>query len=284
VAGRIGPVPTPHWESVLTSGCEVPEGYALDDLAIQLTTMLGDTNPEIRDGIAYPVLATWITRGVFDPLLAGLGDGMVAGLTVGLGESGTDSVFRRSFSALILAECVRRDNQQGLVPPETMLSWGDAVSSWIVRERDLRGFVPEKGWAHAIAHGADALRFIAQCLYFGVNELTVILDVIGDRVLSPVEAVWVDGEVDRFASATLALWSRDVVPTKVIIPWINRIAAACTVRDDGESSPFLRTAHPEGFLRALFLQVEFHKDTPQREVLLPILRQALRDANPHTLA
>ncbi len=58
--------------------------------------MLGSPDPEQRDGIAYPALATWIDRGVYDDLLVGLGDGMAAGLTVGLGEDGTDSVFRRS--------------------------------------------------------------------------------------------------------------------------------------------------------------------------------------------
>ena len=35
---------------------------------------------------------------------------MAAGLGVGLGERDTDSVFRRSFSALILGECIARDN------------------------------------------------------------------------------------------------------------------------------------------------------------------------------
>ena len=50
--------------------------------------MLGSTRPEVRDGTAFPALATWIDRGVYDDLLAGLGDGMVAGLSVGLGETG----------------------------------------------------------------------------------------------------------------------------------------------------------------------------------------------------
>ena len=42
-----------------------------------------------------PTLATWIDRGVYDDLLAGLGDGMAAGLRVGLGEHG----HRRASSA-----------------------------------------------------------------------------------------------------------------------------------------------------------------------------------------
>jgi Protein of unknown function (DUF2785) len=278
-------MPTPLWESVLASGYAVPEGHALDDLTIQLTTMLGSTDPDLRDGVAYPVLATWISRGVYDELLAGLGDGMVTGLSVGLGQTETDTVFRRSFSALILAECIRRDNAHGLVPPDTMLGWGDAVASWIIRERDLRGFVDDKGWAHAMAHGADALRYIAQCLYFGLNELTVLLDVIADRLLTPVERLWTDGEIDRFAQATMAIVRRDVVPTNVIAPWIARISAAADLSGhDWSTSPFVSTGHPEGFLRALYLQVDFKESTPQRDVLLPLLKSALKAANPHTLA
>ena len=42
-----------------------------------------------------------------------------------------------------------------------MLEWGDAIATWLLRERDLRGFVPGKGWAHAVAHGADALGALA---------------------------------------------------------------------------------------------------------------------------
>ena len=107
--------------------------------------MLGSTDPDLRDGVAYPMLATWIERGVYDDLLAGLGDGMAAGLTIGLGQNGTDTVFRRSFSALILAECIDRDNRAALVPPTKVLEWGDRVTTWFVRERDTRGFVPGQG-------------------------------------------------------------------------------------------------------------------------------------------
>ena len=107
---------TGYWDQVQAADFEVPADRPLDDLTAELTTMLGSTRPEVRDGTAYPALATWIDRGVYDDLLVGLGDGMVAGLSVGLGETGTDTVFRRSFSALIVGECLERDNEQHLVP------------------------------------------------------------------------------------------------------------------------------------------------------------------------
>jgi hypothetical protein len=108
-------MPGQYWKQVHASGLEVPSDRPLDDLTAELTTMLGDTDPEARDGTAYPTLATWVGRGVYDDLLVGLGDGMAAGLGVGLGERDTDSVFRRSFSALVLGECIGRDNARPLV-------------------------------------------------------------------------------------------------------------------------------------------------------------------------
>ena len=126
-------------------GLEVPSDRPLDDLTAELTAMLGSPDPEQRDGIAYPALATWVDRGVYDDLLVGLGDGMAAGLTVGLGEDGTDSVFRRAFSVLVLAECLERDTGQHLLPSGKVLQWGDQIATWYLRERDTRGYVPDQG-------------------------------------------------------------------------------------------------------------------------------------------
>ncbi len=109
------------WDGVVAGGHQVPTDRPLADLTAELTTMLGDPDPRRRDGIAYPTLATWVSEGVYDDLLQGLGDGMAAGLTVGLGEDGTDTVFRRSFSAMVLAECIDRASGQRLLPTDSLL-------------------------------------------------------------------------------------------------------------------------------------------------------------------
>ena len=140
-----------YWKQVHADGLAVPSDRPLDDLTAELTRMLGSPDPAQRDGTAYPTLTTWVERGVYDDLLAGLGDGMAAGLRVGIGESGTDTVFRRSFSALVLAECIARDNGRPLLPGGKILEWGDRLATWLLREKDIRGFVPGKGWAHAVA-------------------------------------------------------------------------------------------------------------------------------------
>jgi hypothetical protein len=270
-----------YWSQVKASGLAVPADRPLADLTTELTMMLGATDPRMRDGLAYPTLATWIDRGVYDDLIIGLGDGMATGLAVGLGEQGTDSVFRRSFSVLVLAECIDRTNQEDLVPAAKLMEWGDHIASWYLRERDVRGFVPGKGWAHAVAHGADAIGVLARSEHFGRNELTVLLDVIADRVLAPVDAPYTQGEPDRIALATLTVLRRNVVPLSVVEPWVTRIAAGATRATGADADPFLVTANAEAFLRALHLQLALAPSPPEiRSDLLLEVVAALRSTNP----
>ncbi len=274
-----------YWNQVISDGLVVPSDRPLDDLTADLTRMLGSTDPAQRDGTAYPALATWIERGVYDDLLAGLGDGMAIGLRVGLGEQGTDSVFRRTSSVLVLAECINRDNEHGLVPEAKIFDWGDRIATWYLRERDVRGHVPGKGWAHAVAHGADAVAALAGSPRFGATELTVLLDVLADRVLLPVDHVFSQGEPDRIAMATMAVLRRNVLPLSVLEPWIRRIAAAAgPVRSGQDVDPFLTTGNPESFLRALYLQLALGGPGPEvRPDLLLVVVEALRGTNPHYL-
>ncbi|GAB3786439.1 DUF2785 domain-containing protein [Nocardioides ungokensis] len=275
-----------YWSQVHAEGLAVPSDRPLDDLTAELTRMLGSPDPALRDGTAYPTLATWVDRGVYDDLLAGLGDGMAAGLRVGVGEIDTDTVFRRSFSVLVLAECIERDNGRPLLPGGKILEWGDRIATWLLRERDLRGFVPGKGWAHAVAHGADALGTLAKSPHVATPELTVVLDVIADRVLLPVDRLFTAGEPDRLALATMKVLRRNLVPLRVLEPWIARLAAtAGTQGSYDDRDPFLVGGNAQAFLRALHLQLVLGPKPPEvRSDLLLVLVQALKATNPHYLA
>ena len=264
----------------VADGLEVPPDRPLDDLTAELTTMLGATDPAPRDGTAYPTLATWIERGVYDDLLAGLGDGMAAGLEVGLGERGTDSVFRRSFSALILGECIDRDNSgRARCPASKILDWGDRIATLVLRERDLRGFVPGKGWAHAVAHGADAIGALARSPHLGIPELTVMLDVIADRLLLPPTGTFTAGEPDRMAAATMDVLRRNLVPLSILEPWVARLAAQRGGQGVAprRATPSSRTFNAAGLLRALHLQLAIgagHPDVRSDLLLAPRRRPA----------
>lgn len=272
-----------YWREVLSGDLAVPGDRPLGDLTAELATMLGSADPEQRDGIALPALRTWIRRGVYDDLLTGLGDGMAAGLDVGLGEDGTDSVFRRSCSVQVLSEVLDRDTEERLVTGEQVLRWGDQVVTWFLRERDLRGWVTGRGPAHALEHGARALAALARSPHLGKAELTVLLDVLADRLVQTQDRVLVRGEPDQMALATVEVLRRGVVPLRVVEPWVARLVAHA-----GAASPHedhhLRTGSCQAFLRALYLLVAIGPDSPDgRADLMLVLVEALRDSNPHLL-
>jgi Protein of unknown function (DUF2785) len=274
-----------YWRELQAQGLVVPSDRSLHELTAELTTMLGDPDPAVRDGIAVPVILTWLDRGVYDDLMSGLGDGMAIGLSAGLGESGTDTVFRRSLSARILGACLDRGTERALVAPDRVLDWGDRLATWFLREQDLRGFVPGKGRAEAVSHGADALGSLARSSHLGAPELTVVLDVLADRLLLPTEELFSHGEPDRLAAATMQVLHRDLVPLSVLEPWVARIAARAGVRAayDGRD-PYLVRGNAESFLRALYLQLALGPQPPAvRSDLLLVVVDALRATNPDHL-
>lgn len=274
-----------YWRELQAQGLAVPSDRSLHELTVELTAMLGDPDPALREGIAVPAILTWLDRGVYDDLLSGLGDGMALGLAAGLGESGTDTVFRRSLSARLLGACLERGTERALVSADRVLDWGDRLVTWFLREQDLRGFVPGKGRAHAVAHGADALGALARSEHLGTPELTVVLDVLADRLLAPTEELFGHGEPDRLAAATILVLHRDLVPLSVLEPWVARIAAVAGVRAtyDGRD-PYLVRGNAESFLRALYLQLALGTHPPAvRSNLLLVVVDALRASNPDHL-
>lgn len=273
---------TGYWDQVQAADFEVPADRPLGDLTAELTTMLGSTRPEVRDGTAYPALATWLERGVYDDLLSGLGDGMVAGLSVGLGESGTDTVFRRSFSALVLAECLERDSSQHLLRDSTIMDWGDRIAVWFLAERDSRGFVPDKGWAHAIAHGADALGALGASPHLAGPEHEVLLEVLAERLVQqPADEPLTAGEPDRIAAAVMRILRRNTLGVDVLESWVHRLGGAGNpFRGPFTDDPFAPTSAPQAFLRALFLQLSLAPEPPSvRSDLLLVVIEALRMSN-----
>ncbi len=248
-----------YWQTVMSSGMAVPEDRTLSEATVELVQLLGSPNPRVREDVAYPLLSTWIGQGVYDDLLGGLGDGLLPGLRTGLGHDGDPSVLRRSYSALVLAEVLGRDESEHLLPRTTVLTWGDQVAGWFVRENDHRGWLGDQGWAHAIAHGADLVAALARSRHLGTLELTVLLDVVGDRLLAPTPYAWRHGEDDRLAFAVMTMLHRDVLDAPLLEAWLNRLGAGLvhppTRGHQDREWPSPAARNTSAFLRALYLQL-----------------------------
>ena len=276
------------WLGSIGSGCATPTTGCppapLLDLTADLTGLLGDTDRELRDELAVPVLGAWIDRGVYDDLLTGLGDGIVVGLANGLGEPHGNSVFRRRASAEVLIRCIERDTGRPLVTGSTVLGWADRISAWLLREEDLRDHVPHRGWVRALSVGADAVGAVAGSPHCSRAELSVLLDVIGERVNAPVPHVWACDEADRLAAATMRLIRRDLLPLEHLEEWLVNVGDRSFEIHPGTGEPDPAAANTDAFVRALYLQLALAPKPPAiRADLLLTVVAVLRELHPNLL-
>lgn len=214
------------WHDVLGTDLVVPRDKPLNELTAELVTALGSASSAERVDVGYRVLATWVAQGVYDDLLVSFGDAICTGLRVGLGGTDDDSVFRRAFSALVLADCVRRDNVAAVLPVDAVLNWADRAFEWLVRERDLRSQAAGDRLGSTVTCGARLLAALAQSRHLQAGHLGVVLDVIGERVTASPSPAHVDGEDDQLAAAALLVIYRNCIESPQLEAWVDTLAAA----------------------------------------------------------
>src|SRR5437867_1511470 len=86
----------PFWRGIAEHHYEVPNGESASALAHEVSGVLASPDPELRDDLAYSILARWIARpNILQPDdLRALADEWTNNLKDGIGESGTNSVLK----------------------------------------------------------------------------------------------------------------------------------------------------------------------------------------------
>jgi Protein of unknown function (DUF2785) len=273
------------WRVIANDENALPQGEWVAELTPELLAWLGSTDPELRDEFAYRILAAWIERGQYGPeQLRGMAKQMTANLEAGLGEEGTDSVFLRTYSVLILMEVVAHDNANPFLDPADLDGYLEAALGYLRRERDLRSWVPGPGWANAVGHTADLLMMLARSPHLGGGELERILTAIADRVLAPTPAVFVHHEDERLAYAALNVLRRRLVARPVVTAWLDRFTAPAGRPDWRQAyatqPESAARANATSFLRSLYFQLLLTGEPPpDRQETLDAIVATLRKAD-----
>ncbi|WBW95342.1 DUF2785 domain-containing protein [Oceanirhabdus sp. W0125-5] len=199
---------------------KLPEGVNPYEFSLELMDYIGDTDGELRDELVYHVLVNWILMDVLTPEEAH-DIFMIAidekHLFNGLGEIG-DKVFDRTYSVLIAA-CIIYKHRSFLSDSDILKAF-NAIMKFYNEDRDVRGFVEGKFWAHGAAHGADALMELAQCKIIGYEGLKAILDSIYKKININYYG-YIHFEDERMISAVQAVLERDIIPVEEIEEWIR---------------------------------------------------------------
>lgn len=204
-------------------------GFAADqveqpyELALHMMQHIGSPDPVLRDELIYMTLATWIGQNIFSDeqlkhlLNLALDD---EHLFYRIGEQGTDSVFTRTFSVLILPPILSVDRQRSFLQHEDMARVLERLTTYLKGEKDVRGYVEDKGWAHAPAHAADAVEDLAQSPYLESADLQELLQALSIKVMESGVAYIYD-EDQRMAQAVVTILSRNLIEQAELAAWIE---------------------------------------------------------------
>lgn len=271
------PMEKEFWNQLAKNEYKIPDGNTLHDLTKTIFGYLGNVDPDLRDEIAYIVYANWLKRDMYSPdeIRLHIAE-LLANLEKGIGEIESDSVFLRAFSVLFLAEIVHNDNKKSVLEQADISSIFDKGLQYLDAEKDPRGFVPVKGWAHALAHTADLMMVLGKNRYIGKDELEKFLQGIAAKLIHSANWIYIHGEDERLANAVIAIFERNLLSLDFIELWLASLTSPerswiGAYMDEDVAKAFHNTRN---FLRSLSEAVQKAEGLPNKEALMQITQQA----------
>jgi hypothetical protein len=230
-------------------------------LGLEMLNNIGSLDPELRDKLIYTTLFHWITKGRFTSeqlkqLLNICLDN--SHLFYKLHDSDEDAVFKRTFSVLVVALIVYVHREKKFLSEEILFETKDKLVEYMHTERDVRGYVGERGWAHSAAHTADALDEFIQCSCFNKKELLEILNSIKAKVCIGYY-VYIDEESERMVNAVESAFNRKIFGNSELIDWLLGFRLENPNNKDIES--YHLKVNIKDFLRSLYFRLLGREDS-----------------------
>ena len=171
---------------------------------------IGSTDSELRDQLIYTSFYNLIIEDnqIETELLIELLDTCINELMFkGIGEKESDTVFTRTFTTLLIALILGRDNQANFLSKVTIDNIKEKLIRYIDLEEDLRGYIEDKGWAHSVAHVADTFDELVMNPKLDKEDYPEILRVLWSKVLIS-SSVYIHDEDERLLIPILNMLER----------------------------------------------------------------------------
>ncbi|WP_204121656.1 MULTISPECIES: DUF2785 domain-containing protein [Levilactobacillus] len=201
---------------------DAPKLSFTDDQVQLLLAHVGDLDPTIRDDTVFTLFARGFDEDTFTHnQRQAIANYLLTkrGLFTAIDQPANDAVFQRTFTALLTAVVLDSDAQHTwLTAAEKTQFFNDALT-YLVREHDQRGWVPKKGWAHGVAHGADLLRYAWQHPQFPLDQASTALAVIATVFARQTTPFQFDEE-PRLAMPLIQAWRVAHLTTAQLNDWL----------------------------------------------------------------
>lgn len=239
---------------------EIPADIEPFSLAQALLENLASSDTELRDELSYIILASGIidqgklSQEQLETLLTTASND--EHLFYRIGEIGTDSVFMRSFSNLIIASILFNDARTPQFAHSNLQLTKDKLLHYAQQEKDWRGYIEGKGWAHAMAHLAEALDECAQHPSMVVKDRQEILVAVSE--IAPLPEPLYNEEDMRLATIPYHILLGHQVSDDFIEQWIDM----CCVEREPDVISWTRITNAKNMLRSLYFLLTWDNIMP----------------------
>jgi len=211
------------WQTVK----DAPEqsGPLADRLVNDLLPCLAALDPDLRDGLAYELLTSWLRGGHLSnqsrrKMLGELSEELDHDSVVPGPDENDSATLKRSFSALILAELMRSDLQQPFMTAVEREHLLLLTINALAAEDDFRGLDSDLGWIHPIAHLSDVLWRFALHDETTSRQALAILHAVRTKAVTDLNAYRYN-ESDRLARIANVITRRKLVSSSAIVEWLQ---------------------------------------------------------------
>jgi len=256
--------------------------FAIEDerrapLAVEFLDCLADPDPVLRDAVAFEALSAWLRAEKLPPATLRT---MLATLLARLDGPDDSAGFSRPFAALALSEVARADRVRPFLSDDERRTLIDTAVRYLPSVRDYRGFEPDMGWRHGVAHGADLLLQLAVNPRTGAADHRRMLDAIGAQIAPASGHAYVFGESERLARPVLFIARRGTIDPGEWSRWLKSVTNAGHATGWeavlGTPSGLARRHNVGAFTLSLYANLREGSDEVGRAALLPAVTEALR--------
>jgi Protein of unknown function (DUF2785) len=275
-----------YLRSIANKHYQLPADIDLVTFLRALLQNFATTDAELRDELTYMILAhAIIDNETAGNLSATQREALLLTcidnehLFYHISDASSDSVFMRSFSLLIIAALLYADARLLQISQEAARKTQTALLLYAREERDWRGYIKGKGWAHSVAHLSDALDEIAQHRYTSPADRETLLQTLTYLATLPEPLCY--EEDDRLSFAAYRLIAASMVEAPFLETWVESLFVTRTEEVPGlteqDVTRWIRAANAKNFLRSLYFRLLWNQKAPS---LLERISATLKKLDP----
>lgn len=283
LAGAQASCPPPDWpiaelRALKSDNWKIADPDGRQTLALALLPCLRDTDPELRDGIAFEALSSLLRGKLLTPESQTLiYQSQIAALDPSLPDA---QGFGKPFAALTLSEVARADRLVPFLSNAQRAALVEVGTRYLQGVTDYRGFATGQGWRHGVAHGADLMLQLALNPAVDKTQLERIVRAVQRQVAPAGEHFYIYGEPDRLVRPIIYAANRGLLAPVFWSDWLQTLASPAPLANwelaFQSQAGLARMHNTKAFLRALDAALRQHEDAALNATFATPLAAALK--------